>query len=67
MREREHYYYVYDDVIVKAFNRKQASQAGYDIKHLRLRCRHFYDAASYLRQRHIRPKYVSLTGNDFID
>lgn len=67
MKEREHYYYVFDSDIVKAFNQKDLKKAGYDLTQLKMRTRHYYEASRFLHTIGQRPRYVSLTGNDFID
>ena len=71
--EAEHYYYVIfaSDCwqIVKANNQKQMRAAGYDIKAITARYRHYDSASSHLRQIHHpdRIYYKSLTGSDWID
>lgn len=74
---REHYYYVVVDsdvMIVKSFNKRLLKKA-LSIKEAAIKCRvrHYNDAYQYALSYSVntgiegRPRYISLTGNDYID
>lgn len=74
---REHYYYVTNVggvTIFKAFNKKSLKVShGVLDKNIMARFRHYTDAYGYALTRctlldvPLRPRYVSVTGNDTID